>query len=161
MHINGAKNVHHGCVLVVDDDVAIRRVCARVLYCEGWTVVLADHGRAAIAEVEASKAPFDCVLSDVNMPELDGFGLVRELRQRNNNHPKQQKTNKPTQHSAVRALDQGAISYITKPFDHEVLASAVARAARVHGVQRARRRAESYARELYGGTIPTRVVFVG
>src|SRR3569623_1710800 len=161
MPINGAKNVHLGRVLVVDDDVAIRRVCARVLNSEGWTVVLADHGRAAIAEVEASKAPFDCVLSDVNMPELDGFGLVRELRQRDGDLPVLLMTGDPSLHGAVRALDQGAISYITKPFDHEVLASAVARAARVHGVQRARRRAESYARELYGGTIPDREALEG
>jgi EAL domain-containing protein (putative c-di-GMP-specific phosphodiesterase class I)/CheY-like chemotaxis protein len=153
--------VHLGRVLVVDDDLAIRRVCARVLNSEGWTVVLADHGRAAIAEVEAAKAPFDCVLSDVNMPELDGFGLVRELRQRDGDLPVLLMTGDPSLHGAVRALDQGAISYITKPFDHEILAAAVARAARVHGVQRMRRRAESYARELYGGTIPDREALEG
>src|SRR3569833_3016355 len=161
MPINGAKNVHLGRVLVAAAAAAPRRARARVLNSEGWTVVLADHGRAAIAEVEASKAPFDCVLSDVNMPELDGFGLVRELRQRDGDLPVLLMTGDPSLHGAVRALDQGAISYITKPFDHEVLASAVARAARVHGVQRARRRAESYARELYGGTIPDREALEG
>ncbi|HEY0254343.1 MAG TPA: EAL domain-containing protein, partial [Kofleriaceae bacterium] len=109
-----------------------------------------------IAELEAANMPFDCVLSDVNMPELDGFGLVKELRQRDDDLPVLLMTGDPSLHGAVRAIDQGAISYITKPFDHDVLAAAVARAARVHGVQRMRRRAESYARELYGETIPDR-----
>ena len=73
---------HLGRVLVVDDDEVIRRVCGRVLGAEGWTVVVADNGRAAIGEVENAKSPFDCVLSDVNMPEIDGFGLVKALRDR-------------------------------------------------------------------------------
>jgi EAL domain-containing protein (putative c-di-GMP-specific phosphodiesterase class I)/CheY-like chemotaxis protein len=157
----GGGKAHLGRVLVVDDDVAIRRVCARVLNAEGWTVVLADNGRAAIAELEAAPTPFDCVLSDVNMPELDGFGLVRALRERDDDLPVLLMTGDPTLHGAVKAIDQGAISYITKPFDHDVLASAVARAARVHGVQRMRRRAESYARELYGETIPNRAALEG
>jgi EAL domain-containing protein (putative c-di-GMP-specific phosphodiesterase class I)/CheY-like chemotaxis protein len=157
----GGGKAHLGRVLVVDDDVAIRRVCARVLNAEGWTVVLADNGRAAIAELEAAPTPFDCVLSDVNMPELDGFGLVRALRERDDDLPVLLMTGDPSLHGAVKAIDQGAISYITKPFDHDVLASAVARAARVHGVQRMRRRAESYARELYGETIPNRAALEG
>lgn len=157
----GGGKAHLGRVLVVDDDVAIRRVCARVLNAEGWTVVLADNGRAAIAELETAPTPFDCVLSDVNMPELDGFGLVRALRERDDDLPVLLMTGDPSLHGAVKAIDQGAISYITKPFDHDVLASAVARAARVHGVQRMRRRAESYARELYGETIPNRAALEG
>lgn len=156
MGTGGASQAHLGRVLVVDDDVAIRRVCARVLGGEGWTVVLADNGRAAIAELVAATTPFDCVLSDVNMPELDGFGLVRELRARDGDLPVLLMTGDPSLDGAVRAIDQGAVSYITKPFDHEVLAAAVARAARVHGVQRMRRRAESYAREIYGGSVPDR-----
>lgn len=161
MVADGGGKAHLGRVLVVDDDVAIRRVCARVLNAEGWTVVLADNGRAAIAELEASHMPFDCVLSDVNMPELDGFGLVRELRQRDDDLPVLLMTGDPSLHGAVKAIDQGAISYITKPFDHDILATAVAKAARVHGVQRMRRRAESYARELYGETIPNRAALEG
>ena len=151
---SGKMNVHLGRVLVVDDDLAIRRVCARVLNSEGWTVVLADHGRAAIAEVEAAKAPFDCVLSDVNMPGLDGFGLVRELRLARRRPARAAHDRRPVDERRSEALDQGAISYITKPFHSDELAAAVARAARLHGVKRMRRQAESLDRELYGGTVP-------
>ncbi|MBV8760853.1 MAG: EAL domain-containing protein [Deltaproteobacteria bacterium] len=140
---------HLGRVLVVDDDAAIRRVCARVLTAEGWSVTLAEHGRAAIEEVSKNGVPYDCVLSDVNMPELDGYGLVSELRERDEDLPVLLMTGDPSLDGAVKALDRGAISYITKPFAHEALAAAVARAARRHGVARMRRRQESVARALY------------
>ncbi len=140
---------HLGRVLVVDDDAAIRRVCARVLASEGWAVTVAEHGRAAIDEVAKAGVQFDCVLSDVNMPELDGYGLVTELRHQDEDLPVLLMTGDPSLDGAVKALDRGAISYITKPFQHEALAAAVARAARRHGVARMRRRQESVARALY------------
>lgn len=142
-------STHLGRVLVVDDDAAIRRVCARVLGGEGWVVTLAEHGRAAVDEVANASVQFDCVLSDVNMPELDGYGLVSELRQKDEDLPVLLMTGDPSLDGAVRALDHGAISYITKPFQQEALASAVARAARRHGVARMRRRQESVARAIY------------
>jgi len=142
-----------GRVLVVDDDSMIRRICTRVLEGEGWNVTVAEHGRAAADAVRAAQTPFDCVLSDINMPELDGFGLVKALRAHDDDLPVLLMTGDPTLDGAVRALDYGAVSYITKPFaSTEALASAVARAARRHGVTRMRRRAESYQRALYGGT---------
>jgi len=144
---DGGKT-HLGRVLVVDDDVGVRRVCTRVLTHEGWIVVEAGNGRAGIAELETATQSFDCVLSDVNMPELDGFGFVKELRLRDHDLPVLLMTGDPTLHGAVRAIDSGAVSYITKPFDHDALAAAVARAARLHGIQRMRRRAEAHAREL-------------
>jgi EAL domain-containing protein (putative c-di-GMP-specific phosphodiesterase class I)/CheY-like chemotaxis protein len=143
---------HLGRVLVVDDDVTIRRVCTRVLESEGWNVTVAEHGRAAVEAVKDAASPFDCVLSDINMPELDGFGLVQALRSHDDDLPVLLMTGDPTLDGAVRAIDYGAVSYITKPFSStEALAAAVARAARRHGVTRMRRRAESYQRALYGG----------
>ncbi|MGE5182108.1 MAG: response regulator, partial [Acidobacteriota bacterium] len=62
---------HLGRVLVVDDDPAIQRVCARVLRAEGWDVAIADDGNAAVDALATAKQPFDCVLSDVHMPGLD------------------------------------------------------------------------------------------
>jgi len=147
----GAKQ-HLGRVLVADDDDTIRRVCSRILSHEGWHVTTCESGRRAIAETEAASVPFDCVLSDVHMPEMDGFELVRTLREKDDDLPVLLMTGDPSLDGAVRAIDHGAVSYIAKPFDHESLASQVARAARRHGVQRMRRRAESWARELFGET---------
>ncbi len=141
------RKAHLGRVLVVDDDGAIRRVCARVLAAEGWAVTMADDGRAGITAVETADAPFDCVLSDVNMPEVDGYQLVSAVRKLDDDIPVLLMTGDPSLDGAVRAIDTGAVSYITKPFDHEALAGAVARAARRHGVARMRRRSEGYAKE--------------
>jgi EAL domain-containing protein (putative c-di-GMP-specific phosphodiesterase class I)/CheY-like chemotaxis protein len=150
--IGGGAKQHLGRVLVADDDAAIRRVCARILSHEGWQVTTCESGKHAVQATEAANVPFDCVLSDVNMPEMDGFELVRTLREKDDDLPVLLMTGDPSLDGAVRAIDYGAVSYIAKPFDHESLASQVARAARRHGVQRMRRRAESWARELFGET---------
>jgi EAL domain-containing protein (putative c-di-GMP-specific phosphodiesterase class I) len=147
----GGKN-HLGRVLVADDDPDVRKVCARILGHEGWHVTSCENARVAIAETERALVPFDCVLSDINMPEMNGFELVKALRSKDDDLPVLLMTGDPSLDGAVRAIDYGAVSYIAKPFDHEALASQVARAARRHGVQRMRRRAESWARDIYGDT---------
>jgi EAL domain-containing protein (putative c-di-GMP-specific phosphodiesterase class I)/CheY-like chemotaxis protein len=134
---------HLGRVLVVDDDPAMRRLCARTLGHEGWDVVVVDGGKAALDCVAAPGAPFDCVVSDVNMPEMDGFSLIAAIRRHDDDLPVLLMTGDPSLDGAVRAIDTGAVSYLSKPFDHETLAAAVARAARRHGVARMRRRASS------------------
>jgi EAL domain-containing protein (putative c-di-GMP-specific phosphodiesterase class I)/CheY-like chemotaxis protein len=146
----GGQRGHLGRVLVVDDDASMRRACGRLLSSEGWTVVYAEHGRAAVDAMAEGREHFDCVISDINMPELDGFGLIREIRRHDDDLPILLMTGDPSLDGAVRAIDTGAVSYIAKPFEQETLASAVARAARRHGVERMRRRAESFAREMLG-----------
>jgi EAL domain-containing protein (putative c-di-GMP-specific phosphodiesterase class I) len=138
-----ADKPHLGRVLVVDDDPAMRRVCARVLGNEGWEVVVVDGGKAALASVCDHGAPFDCVVSDVHMPEMDGFALIAEIRRHDDDLPVLLMTGDPSLDGAVRAIDTGAVSYLSKPFDHETLAAGVARAARRHGVARMRRRVSS------------------
>ena len=142
----GGSKTYLGRVLVVDDDPAMRRACTRLLSSEGWTVVSAEHGRAAVEAMQEGREPFDCVVSDVNMPELDGFGLISEIRRHDDDLPILLMTGDPSLDGAVRAIDTGAVSYISKPFDQETLAGSVARAARRHGVARMRRRAETFAR---------------
>ena len=137
------KKAHLGRVLVVDDDPAMRRVCARVLGNEGWEVVVVEGGKAAIASVCDQTIPFDCVVSDVHMPEIDGFALIAAIRRYDDDLPVLLMTGDPSLDGAVRAIDTGAVSYLSKPFDHETLAAGVARAARRHGVARMRRRARS------------------
>src|SRR3954469_4297020 len=134
---------HLGRVLVVDDDPAMRRLCARTLGHEGWDVVVVDGGKAALDCVAERGAPFDCVVSDVNMPEMDGFALIAEIRRHDDDLPVLLMTGDRSLDGAVRAIHTGGGSYLSKPFDHETLAAAVARAARRHGVARMRRRASS------------------
>ena len=143
---------HLGRVLLVDDDASIRRVCTRVLEADGWQITEAENGRLAVEALKRAPQSFDCVLSDINMPELDGYGVVAAVRAQDDDIPVLLMTGDPSLDGAVRAIDHGAVSYITKPFTStEALAAAVARAARRHGVTRMRRQAESHQQALYGG----------
>ncbi|HEY0190185.1 MAG TPA: EAL domain-containing protein [Kofleriaceae bacterium] len=139
------RRAHLGRVLVVDDDATMRRVCARVLGSEGWEVTVVESGKSALATVRDHASAFDCVLSDVHMPEMDGFALIAAIRHHDDELPVLLMTGDPSLDGAVRAIDHGAVSYLTKPFDHETLAAGVARAARRHGVARMRRRATATA----------------
>lgn len=134
---------HLGRVLVVDDDSAMAHVCGRVLTKEGWEVVVVDGVKPALDSVRDRAEPFDCVVSDVHMPENDGFALIAEIRKYDDDLPVLLMTGDPSLDGAVRAIENGAVSYLTKPFDNETLAASVARAARRHGVARMRRRAAS------------------
>lgn len=67
-------------ILVVDDDRGVRESIAEILRLEECSVETAANGRAALARVEASA--FDLVLSDVVMPEMDGYELYRSVQQR-------------------------------------------------------------------------------
>jgi EAL domain-containing protein (putative c-di-GMP-specific phosphodiesterase class I) len=83
------------------------------------------------------------------MPELDGFGLTQALSARSDDLPVLLMTGEPSLEGAVRAIDDGAVSYLGKPFGREALASAVGRAVRRHDSARVRREAVS-DRTLHG-----------
>jgi EAL domain-containing protein (putative c-di-GMP-specific phosphodiesterase class I) len=140
VRVANTPKTHLGRVLVVDDDPGMRRLCARVLGNEGWEVVVVDGGRAALECMAGREAPFDCIVSDVHMPEMDGFALIAAIRRHDDDLPVLLMTGDPSLDGAVRAIDTGAVSYLSKPFDQETLGAAVARAARRHGVARMRRR---------------------
>ncbi len=146
------RGSHLGRVLVVDDDAAMRRLCSRILVHEGWHVATVNNGREAVAYLASEREQLDCVLSDIQMPELDGFALAAAVHADDADLPVLLMTGDPSLDGAVKAMDSGAVSYIAKPFDQEQLAAAVARAARRHGTARMRRRAESVHRGLFGET---------
>ena len=67
-------------LLVVDDSDMIRRVTTRVLEKAGFTVLTAIHGLEALDVLRKEAEPPALILSDINMPELDGISLVARLR---------------------------------------------------------------------------------
>jgi two-component system, cell cycle sensor histidine kinase and response regulator CckA len=71
-----------GCVLLVEDEEAVRKFAARALASRGYEVLEAASGREAIDLLDESEASVDLVVSDVVMPEMDGPTLMRELRKR-------------------------------------------------------------------------------
>ncbi len=110
-------------VLVVDDDGLIRRMLERTLAAEGYGVVSAPDGGAALAAVERS-AP-DLVVLDVAMPGLDGLAVCRRLRAKGLSLPILLLTARDAVRDRVAGLDAGADDYLVKPFAPDELLARV------------------------------------
>ena len=100
-------------VLVVDDSPVDRHLVGSLLAEEGsLQVEFASHGGEALERVKAS--PPDIVLSDLQMPGLDGLGLIEALKQSHPQIPIVVMTSKGSEEFAVKALRTGAASYLPK-----------------------------------------------
>lgn len=112
-------------VILVDDDVFVRRVLARMLRVRGWTVEEVAGGADALALVE--RHPPDVVLTDLRMPGMDGVALVEALRRRFPGLPVLVMAGSAELSSAGRAMRAGAVDYLPKPVELEAVLSALAR----------------------------------
>src|SRR5689334_5235205 len=104
-------------ILVVDDDARSRSVFELLLRQEGHTVDTAADGAAAV-EMVAERVP-DLVVTDLNMPRMDGFELLAKLRERAPSLPVLVVTGYGELSSAVRAMRAGADDYLVKPVDFD------------------------------------------
>ncbi|WP_448527144.1 hybrid sensor histidine kinase/response regulator [Parathermosynechococcus lividus] len=115
-------------VMIVDDSIAVRRLLDRVLRQAGYEVVQCRDGKEALETLLGQGQEVDLVITDVEMPRLDGYGLLEAIR-----------TAAPLQHLPVtmltsrggdrhrqKALQLGANGYITKPFQPQAMLETVA-----------------------------------
>ena len=100
--------------VVADDEAHLRRVLVRLMQGEGFTCHEAPNGRVALELLE--RVPATLVISDLHMPELDGMGLLREIRERLPDTAVIMITAVADVATAVSALAVGAMDYLTKPF---------------------------------------------
>jgi two-component system response regulator HydG len=112
-------------ILVVDDKPNMRSLCSRILADLG-EVVTADGGRRAMELLD--RGPFDVVISDIRMPDIDGQELLRRVRQMPVPPEFILMTAYATVETAVEALRLGAYDYLTKPFDPDDARAVVQRA---------------------------------
>jgi DNA-binding response OmpR family regulator len=117
-------------VLLVDDDAAIRRTVAAGLELEGFEIVGASGGRAALEAAERVRPA--AILLDLSMPDLDGTEVLRRLRDRGDEVPVCVLSARDAVDDRVRALQEGADDYVVKPFALEEVA------ARLHALLRRR-----------------------
>lgn len=117
-------------ILAVDDSLSMRMLLRASLTSAGYEVAEAEDGQAAIDWLE-NNAP-GLVITDINMPRLDGFGLIAELRARDRfrDMPILVLTTESSDEKKARARAAGATGWIVKPFDPEKLAAAIRRVSR-------------------------------
>ena len=112
-----------GNLLVVDDELFLREAVAASLRFLGFEVTAAENGTDALRL--ARNRPFDLLILDVMLPDIDGFEIVRRLRRDGNRVPVIFLTAKDTQDDKVTGLTIGGDDYMTKPFGLEELAARV------------------------------------
>lgn len=118
-----------GRLLLVDDDRFILNALARLLGTQGYHCTMAASGSEALLLVD--KEPFDLVLLDVNLPDMDGVSICRRLRAKHQ-MPIIMVTARDSASDKVVGLEVGADDYVTKPFEpNEVLARVRAQLRRV------------------------------
>ena len=115
-------------ILLAEDNVVNQRVARAVLEKAGHSVVIADNGRTALLLLE--EQPFDLVLMDVQMPEMDGFEATAAIRAKDRLTGTHTPIIAMTAHAMTgdreRCLDAGMDNYITKPIDGSALLDLVA-----------------------------------
>jgi DNA-binding NtrC family response regulator len=134
-------------ILVVDDDPASRDLLRRVLATEGHTVVPLADGREALAELAERGA--DLVVSDIRMPELDGFQLAERMHETMPDVPVILVTAFGDVEGAVQAIRRGAFDYLAKPYDVDGIRVVVSRALAQSAMARENRELRRQVRDKY------------
>jgi two-component system alkaline phosphatase synthesis response regulator PhoP len=111
-------------VLVVDDEPDILLLHRLNLEAAGHEVVLAADGVTALERIEESRP--DCVVLDVMMPVLDGWGVLEQLRETTSPPPVLVVSAKSSPADVAKAKELGAADFLAKPFDGEALLARVA-----------------------------------
>ncbi|TBU77097.1 sigma-54-dependent transcriptional regulator [Phytopseudomonas daroniae] len=112
-------------VLLVEDDRALREALADTLELGGHDYRAVDCAEAALVAI--AEEPFGLVISDVNMPGMDGHQLLSAIRERQPQLPVLLMTAFAAVERAVEAMRRGAVDYLVKPFEPKALLSLVAR----------------------------------
>lgn len=120
-----------GRILIVDDEVPIRRLLRTTLSAQRFEVV--EAGNAAAALIQLQQAPPDLVLLDLGLPDRDGLDLLRDIRALSE-VPVIVLSSRDQESGKVQALDGGADDYVTKPFGAKELMARI-RAALRHRLQ--------------------------
>lgn len=138
-------------ILVVDDEDKMRRLLEMALLAMGFDVVQAADGREALTRF--AESPVDLILTDLRMPNLDGLGLLRTLRERGEEVPVVVLTAHGSVESAVEAMKLGAVDYIIRPFEMATVELAVTRALAMEHVQRENRFLREEMERGWGGFV--------
>lgn len=118
-------------ILLVEDEISLSNAVKRILEQQGYFVDAVYTGRAAVGFAE--NARYELIILDVMLPELDGFEVVRILRNKRINTPVLMLTARTSVSDKVKGLNYGADDYMAKPFDTDELLARVSALTRRRG----------------------------
>lgn len=101
-------------ILIVDDEPLIRDALAFKLTKDGYDVDTAEDGEKAIQKIESEE--YQIIISDIMMPFISGFELVKILKERGTDAPVLILTSLNSETAVLKAFDLGADDFMTKPF---------------------------------------------
>jgi CheY-like chemotaxis protein len=115
-------------ILVIEDEPLVANAVVKVCGADDLPVTVAESAIEGLKWLE--KKHFRLVLSDIMLPEMDGFGFLQEVNDRGLDIPVVMMTGYSTMENAVKSLNLGAVDYIPKPFTADELLSVVYRSLR-------------------------------
>jgi EAL domain-containing protein (putative c-di-GMP-specific phosphodiesterase class I)/ActR/RegA family two-component response regulator len=137
-----------GRLLLVDDDEQLLRSMKRTLMAMGFEIDTAHNGRVATEKLDDNA--YNCIVSDISMPEMTGIELLGAIREHDLDVPVVLVTGAPTIDTAVQALKFGAFNYLSKPVDFDELDKVLEKGIRLHRMALMKRA----AMELISGSAP-------
>jgi two-component system KDP operon response regulator KdpE len=108
-----STQIHPATILVIDDEVQMRRLLRRILEEQGHKVLAVDTGVEGLAHAGTDRP--DVIVLDLGLPDMDGVEVLKELRSRSS-VPILILSVRDAEETIVKALDGGADDYLTKPF---------------------------------------------
>jgi FixJ family two-component response regulator len=139
-------------IRIVDDDESVRRSVGDLLRSVGFSVAAYGSAQDFLAEDQA-EAP-GCLVLDVHLPDLTGFDLQRKLADTQRSLPIVFLTGMGDIPMSVRAIKSGAVEFLTKPFDTQVLLQAVRQAIETDRADRLERKRLGELQGLYNSLTP-------
>lgn len=115
-------------ILIVDDEKKLRHILQIILEEKGYSTEEAENGEEALKRIKANN--YSMVITDLKMPVMDGITLLREIKKIDPDYPVIVLTAFGSIESAVEAVREGALDYITKPFEEEELLITIERSMR-------------------------------
>jgi FixJ family two-component response regulator len=113
-------------ISIVDDDVAMREMLVSLIRSLGYDAVGFSSAEEFLARADFGR--FSCAITDIHMPEMSGFELQERLRQRNDSFPVIMITARTEPDLERRAISGGAIGFLRKPLDVELLVGFIEKA---------------------------------
>ena len=114
----------NNCVLIVDDESRMRKLIKDFLSAKGYSILEAEDGEKALEVFENNKNKINLILLDVMMPKLDGWSVLRQIRQ-DSKVPIIMLTARGEEQDELFGFELGVDEYISKPFSPKILVARV------------------------------------